>query len=233
MIDIILWDIDGTLLDFEAAEDVSIRKCLALQGQSATDTQLNRYKEINDQYWKALEKGEVTKDELYPGRFRDWFIEMGFENMDSHRMNADYQRALGENPVLREDTISVLKYFKNKGFRQYVLTNGSIVAQEGKLASSGIGDLMDGIFISEKMGVPKPQKKYYDMCAQDIEGYDNSRAVMIGDSISSDIAGGNNAGIACIWFNPKGEINNSGLRIDATVKTLSEIINVIETWNMR
>lgn len=231
MIDILLWDVDGTLLDFEASENVSFEKSLALQNESATSEQIAEYKKINREYWRALERGDVTKEELYPGRFADWSRLVGKTQLDPVKMNADYQKALGDNPVLRDDTMSVLDYFKQKGYRQYVLTNGSAVAQEGKLLKTGIDQIMDDIFISEKLGAPKPQMKYYDMVESSIPGYEKSRAVMIGDSISSDIQGGNNAGVRCIWFNPEGKVSNRGLKIDASVKTLTEIVDVIEGWN--
>lgn len=226
-IDTILWDIDGTLLDFDAAEYMCFKLCLEKQGLSATDAEVARYKDINLSYWKRLEKGEVSKEILYPSRFRDWFEEMGFDNADPVKMNEDYQKALGEHPILRVDTINVLRTLKEAGFRQYAVTNGSSVAQGGKLDGSGIGKFFDGVFISEEIGVPKPQMEYFDF-VKDKTRYRNDTTVIIGDSLSSDIYGGNIAEIATVWFNPKEEINNSGLRIDAEVKTLSEILMLLK-----
>ena len=143
-------------------------------------------------------------------------------------MNADYQVNLGKYPVLYPDALSVLETLKGQ-VRQYVVTNGSIVAQHGKMAASGIDRWMDGVFISEELGVPKPDKRFFDLCAEQIPGYDPAKTVIIGDSLSSDMLGGNNAGIACVWFNPKGEKAPDALCIDAQVKSLGEIPGCLES----
>lgn len=223
----ILWDVDGTLVNFEASEEISLKKAAALQGAEVSDEEIEIYKGINRKYWVMFEAGEVTKEFLYPARFRDWFEVIGLKGMDCDKMNEDYQVMLGQNPVLYEGAIELLKEL-SPSCRQYVVTNGSIVAQENKLEITGINKLMDGIFISEKMGVPKPEKAYFEKCAERIEGYNPRSTVIIGDSLTSDMQGGNNAGIACIWFNPSGLDNHKGLRIEGEVKTLQEIPEVLK-----
>lgn len=226
MIDTILWDADGTLLDFEAAEKKSILQCLEKQGLTATDEQVDRYKSINIRYWKEFEKGNITKEELYPGRFVEWFDEMGVEG-DPIKMNDDYQIALGDNPVPMPDALAVLKLLKEE-YRQYIVTNGSTIAQTGKLDKTGIVRIMNGVFISEEIGEPKPSIKYFEECKKRIPDYDSRKTVIIGDSLSSDMKGGNNAGIKCIWFNPNNEKAPDDIKIDAIVRTLSEIPQVLK-----
>ena len=220
---VILWDLDGTLLDFEAAEKICIPLCLKKQGASLDKLDFERYKVINRGYWKNLELGKITKEELYPGRFRDWFMEMGYENLDPVKMNEDYQIALGDNPVFVEGAMETLRLLREKGYRQYIVTNGSFVAQDGKLKKSGIIDVVDGVFVSEVIGTPKPQKEFFDYCEKHIEGYDCDRTVIIGDSLSSDIAGGNNAGIKTIWFNPDGREKKRNVEITEQVDALKHI----------
>jgi len=224
---IILWDLDGTLLDFEAAERICIPLCLRYQGVSFDDEAISLYKVINRNYWKALERGEITKEQLYPGRFREWFDKMGHEELDAVTMNKDYQIALGNNPVIMDGTKEILQKLKELGYRQYIVTNGSNVAQNGKLSRTPIGKLVDGVFISEKMGEPKPKKEFFDCLAKQIEGYKEQNAVIIGDSLSSDIKGGNNAGIKTIWFNPTGRPNKAGLPITAIAENLYQIPDIL------
>ncbi len=223
----ILWDVDNTLIDFEASEDISLRECMELQDITATPEQIEAYKKINTRWWQQLELGQVEKADLYPGRFAEWFQTMGMTGKDPVKMNLDYQEALGRNPVLFEDSVPVLKQLSAL-CRQYAVTNGSVVAQENKLRISGLGKLFDDVFISEQIGIPKPDKAYFDACAARIPDYDPARTVIIGDSLTSDITGGNNAGIACIWFNPKGQEKPTNLRIDAEVRSLSEIPEVLK-----
>lgn len=220
--DVILWDIDGTLVDFEGSEELCLQKSLARQGAQATPEEIALYKRINRSFWQRYEKGEVTKEALYPGRFSQWFEEIGQPELDPVQMNQDYQVNLGHYPVLYPDAILVLEQLKGR-VRQYVVTNGSIVAQKGKMRKSGIEKWMDGVFISEELGVPKPDKRFFDLCAEKIPEYDSQKTVIIGDSLSSDMLGGNNAGIACVWFNPKGDCAPEHIRIDAQIKSLGEI----------
>lgn len=222
----ILWDIDGTLLDFAASEAFCIKKCAANQGYRVSDEQVQVYKGINKSYWEALERGEVTKDYLYLARFRDWFQQMGIDDIDAVRMNDDYQVALGEYPVLREDTLTVLKVLKDAGYKQYAVTNGSNVAQSGKLYASGVGVYFDDIYISEKIGIPKPRKEYFDY-VQAQTGYEQETTVIIGDSLTSDICGGNNAGIKTIWFRLPDADDNTKYSVDAEVRTLTEILGLL------
>ena len=226
--EIILWDIDGTLVDFEASEELCLQKSLEQQGKQATEELLALYKRINRSFWQRFEKGEVSKEELYPGRFRAWFEEIGFSGLDPVKMNANYQVNLGMYPVVYPDAIPVLSAFKGR-VRQYVVTNGSVVAQNGKLKQSGIDRWMDGVFISEELGVPKPDKRFFDLCAAGIPDYDPQKTVIIGDSLSSDMLGGHNAGVKCVWFNSKGDRAPEHIRIDAQVRSLSDIPACLET----
>lgn len=225
--DTIFWDVDGTLLDFEGSEDIGLKKCFLERGIDINEKQLELYKKINKDYWKRFDEGRVSKEVLYPGRFKDFFDAIGAKGIDPVKMNEDYQAALGAYPVCWEDTISVLEDFKGS-VRQYATTNGSIVAQENKLRVSGIGKLLDGVFISEKIGTQKPNKEYFDYIDKAIGGINPKSTVIIGDSLSSDIRGGNNIGIASIWFNPKKEPYLEGSIYDATVTKLSEIRAILE-----
>ena len=108
-----------------------------------------------------------------------------------------------------------------------MVTNGSAVAQRGKLRRSGLGELMDGVFISEEMGTEKPSVKFFDLCGETIPEYDPEKTIIIGDSLSSDMAGGNNAGMICCWFNPTGEKAPDGMRIDYEIKTLQELEKIL------
>lgn len=225
--DTILWDVDGTLLDFAAAEGICIHHCLSLQGKETGEEQVAVYRQINHDYWKRFERGEITREFLYPGRFSEWFEKMGWKGLDPVKMNEDYQLILGSTPVLYPDTLPVLRELSGH-IRQYVVTNGSTVAQEGKLEKSGIGKLMDGVFISERVGAPKPEKKFFDICTSEIPDYDPDRTVIVGDSLTSDIKGGNNAGITCIWFNPTGQKPDGNVRIDAEIRKLSEMKEILK-----
>lgn len=221
-IDTILWDVDGTLLDFEASEEISLRQCFKEYDVELSREQMEWYSECNRNYWRRLERGEIEKSRVYIGRFEDFFERFGIAQIDPKKFNDQYQMALGNSAVPREHGLELCRALKGR-FRQYVVTNGSTVAQNGKLRNMGFYDLMDGLFISEEIGAEKPNKAFFDFCSQNIPDYDPHKTLIIGDSLTSDMAGGNNAGILCCWYNPKGAEIPEDLRIDYDIRSLFEV----------
>lgn len=226
----ILWDIDGTLLDFKASETVCIRKCLAEYGVEISRQQMEWYSECNHSYWKRFERREISKDRVYLGRFEDFFQYLGKEHVDPVQFNEAYQQALGNSVVMQEGALEICASLKGR-YRQYVVTNGSSTAQKGKLKRSGLGQMMDGVFISEEMETEKPSRKFFDLCSREIPDYDPEKTMIIGDSLTSDIAGGNNAGILCCWFNPAGLKAPDNLRIDYEIRSLYELNEILGKAN--
>lgn len=222
----ILWDVDGTLLDFGASERECIRLCFSKYGIDITDEQLEWYSACNHRYWKRLEKGEITRERVYIGRFEEFLEYLGISDIPLKQLNDEYQEALALSVVMHEEAREICSCLREK-YNQYVVTNGSAVAQKGKLLRSGLGALMDGVFISEKMGVEKPSAEFFKRCGKSIPDYEPARTMIIGDSVTSDMAGGNNAGLICCWFNPKGEKRPENLRIDYEIGSLGELRNIL------
>ena len=222
----VLWDVDGTLLDFKASEEECIRRCFAKYGVHISHEQMEWYSRCNHSYWKRLEAGEITRQRVYLGRFEDFFDYIGVSHIPVEQLNDQYQEALGSSVVMQENAAGICEYLKGR-CRQYVVTNGSAVAQRGKLKKSGLENFMDGIFISEEMGAEKPSREFFHMCSRKIPDYDPAKTIIIGDSLTSDMTGGNNAGIICCWFNPHGEKQTGELRIDYEIKSLKELEDIL------
>jgi len=230
MIKVILWDVDGTLLDFEKAEYAAIRKCFQLFGLGeCTDEMIERYSVINKKYWEMLERGEITKPRLLVQRFEEFFETEGIETDCSAAFNEEYQMQLGENPVFCDGGRELVRDLKASGeVKQYGVTNGTKVAQDGKLKKSGLIDLLDDVFISEVVGVEKPGIGFFEHVWSVIGRYTPDEVVIVGDSLTSDIQGGNNAEILCCWYNPKGLVNTKGVRVDYEIRNLNEIRTILE-----
>jgi len=227
MIKVILWDIDGTLLNFKKAEYASIKKCFEVFGLGeCTDEMIARYSAINDVYWKRLERGEITKAQVLRGRFEEFFAleKIGFSDVDG--FNREYQFRLGDNVFFNDDGYEVVKNLKGKVL-QYAVTNGTATAQERKLAKSGLGELFDGVFISEKLGAEKPDTAFFNAVWSNIGSYDKDEVIIIGDSLTSDMQGGSNAGILCCWYDPDDKPMPENIRIDYKIKTLDEIFSIL------
>ena len=221
----ILWDVDGTLLNFLKSENAAIKECFRRFGlPECTDEMVAVYSVINEGYWKLLERGEITKPELFTSRFRDFFAKIGV-SCDESQFNFLYQRTLGSHVFPNDNSIELVKSLKGR-VRQYAVTNGSAVAQERKLRVSGLDKLFDGIFISDKVGAEKPTAEFFDrVFAQIPEG--REEVIIVGDSLTSDIRGANNAGIACCWYCPERLEPPSDLRIDYTITDLNQIMDII------
>lgn len=221
----ILWDIDGTLLNFLKSENAAIKECFQKFGlPECTDEMVNVYSEINENYWKRLERGEVTKPELFTSRFRDFFDIYGIE-CSAEKFNALYQQTLGNHVFFNDNSLELVKFLAGK-VHQYAVTNGSAVAQDRKLHKSGLDKILDGIFISEKVGAEKPSPLFFDrVFAQIPESRED--VIIVGDSLTSDIRGANNAGIACCWYDPACRKPPADIRIDYTISDLNEITSII------
>lgn len=224
--DFILWDVDGTLIDFDQSEKVSLTHCFERFGVKINDDDLALYHEINASYWRKLERGEMTKPQILKERFVDFFKHLGVNHINPDDLNVLYQEALGENCVLYDDALGLCRELR-KSCRQYAVTNGTALAQKSKLKNTGLGELMDGVFISEELGFEKPDPRFFESCFSHIPNFDKSRALLVGDSLTSDIKGANNTGLDCCWYNPKGLTPSGALSIKFTIKNLHELKDIL------
>ena len=228
MIQAILWDVDATLLDFHAAEKAAILKLFRqFHLGECTEEMLQRYANINRGYWERLERGELTRDQVLVGRFQEFFEKEELDVSAAPAFNEAYQSSLGDTIVYRDDSYHIIKSLRGK-VKQYVVSNGTIVAQEKKLRLSGLGELMDGVFLSEELGVEKPNKAFFDKVFKEIGDMDRDTVLIVGDSLTSDIRGGNNAGIRTCWYNPGNAALIEGVHVDYEITDLHEVYDLLK-----
>lgn len=228
MIKTLLWDVDGTLLDFGKSESYGIRKCFEKFGLGeCTDEMLIRYSKINHKYWQMLERGELTKSQVLAGRFQEFFKleNIGFNRIDD--FNLEYQYSLGDKVFFCENAFETISSLKGE-YKQYAVTNGTYIAQERKLTQSGLINIFDDVFISDKIGFEKPNIEFFNAVQQKIGKFNKNEVMIIGDSLSSDMQGGNNAGILCCWYNPHNAEVKNNIRIDFEIKDISDIIEILK-----
>lgn len=231
MIKVILWDIDGTLLDFHAAERRALQDCFeAFSLGPCPDDRVSRYSVINLKWWKMLERGEITKAQLLPGRFREFFQAEGIVFDEFAALNDLYQRKLGEHVFFMENSYELVRDLR-KQVHQYAVTNGTKIAQDGKLARSGLGELMDGVFISEDVGAEKPSLAFFERVFQAIGPYEKEEMLIVGDSLTSDMLGGSRAGIPCCWYNPQGAPCPEELGIRYDIRHLDQVRDILAEVN--
>ena len=227
MITTILWDVDGTLLDFLYSQRLALTQCFQTAGLTITDEILKRYSQINDSYWKRLELGEVTKAQLLNGRFLDLFTEFGIRDVDVEAFRKEYQTGLGNIFAYIDDSLNICRALRGK-VKQYVITNGVTSTQQSKLKLSGLGECVEELFISEQVGTPKPGKAFFDKVLSHVEEKDKSRILVVGDSLSSDIKGGVLAGLKTCWYRPEGSVNSTEYQADYEISNLHQIFELLE-----
>ncbi len=222
----LLWDVDGTILDFKAAEKAAIADCFAHFGLPPyTPEMMAQYSAINKHYWEQLELGKVEKSQMLVKRFTDFFEEYQIP-CDPQAFNTLYQSQLGEHVVFFPYALETLE--KNKGkYKQYAVTNGTATAQRKKLKKSGLNKIFDGIFISDLLGAEKPDPAFFNQVFDAIGNPKKEEILIIGDSLSGDIKGGNNANIATCWFNPKGLTKTLNVQVDFEIASLKELEDIL------
>ena len=225
--DILLWDVDGTLLDFIAAEKAAVQTLFREFGLGeCTDEMVERYSRINKEYWERLERGELSKPEILVRRFADFFASEGLDASKAPEFNEQYQVRLGDTVVFCDDSYELLSSLRGR-VKQYAVSNGTVVAQTRKLRRSGFDRLLDGVFLSEELGYEKPATEFFDQVFAAIGEPDRERMLIVGDSLTSDITGGNRAGIRTCWYNPKGEPNLTAAHADYEIRDLHGILDII------
>lgn len=217
----ILLDLDDTILDFGAAERVAIAKAFREVGLEPTDALIERYSQINISQWEAFERGEIGRDEVLTRRFELLFEELGVE-IDAQHCENIYRGYLGVGHYFIDGAVELLEYLSPK-YDLYIASNGVAATQNTRLESANISHYFKNIFISETTGHHKPEKEYFDYCFARIESFDPDKTMIIGDSLTSDIKGGLNAGIHTCWFNPKGKSARSDILPEYEIRSLSDL----------
>lgn len=221
----LLFDVDGTLLDFDKAEQFALEKTFKNYGIPLTNEINQRYEEINKQLWKDFENGIIDKKTVVYTRFVRLFKEFNI-HQNGITFEDDYQKALGQGYFVLPDAQEILNKLSKK-YPLYVVTNGVSQTQYNRLKGSHLDKYFQDIFVSEDIGYQKPSKEYFNYCFQKINDIDLSQTLIIGDSLSSDIQGGINAGIDTCWFNPKYIDKPLEMNITYEIHNLRELLQLL------
>lgn len=220
----ILFDADGTLLDFSSAQRRAFLKSCE-QFQIPADTPLvQRYDQINQSLWEQLERQEITRSQLLERRFRLFFERVGITGVNPTAFNRHYAQCLAQGFDRTEGAIPVLQALKPY-FQLAIITNGIVEIQKSRLAGAGLERYFSHIIISGEIGYEKPDPKFFEQALTCCGVKEHSQVLVVGDSLSADIAGGNTLGLDTCWYNPKGmpapERNKPTYIIDSLYALLS------------
>ena len=200
MTEFIFLDLDDTILDFHRAERIALAKALREFGVEPTDSVLSRYHVINQQHWQRLERGELTRDQVQEGRFRVLFAELG-KDTNAAAVTRCYERNLGIGHYFLPGARETVERLSGH-YRLFLASNGTASVQHSRLTSAGLYPYFEKVFISEEIGFNKPSREFFDACFARIPGFEREKAIMVGDSLTSDILGGIRSGLRTCWLNP-------------------------------
>ncbi|MDO4316259.1 MAG: YjjG family noncanonical pyrimidine nucleotidase [Oscillospiraceae bacterium] len=222
----LLFDADDTLFDFPKASARAFSIMCGANDIPDTLEVYRQYHEINEVLWAAFDRGEVTKEFVTLERYVRFIRALGLER-DPAQCNRDYLTALGQSVFPLPHAGELCRTLTERGHRLYLVTNAVASVQRSRLKICAFGGLFTDAFISEEAGASKPSKAYYDYVRARVPDITPENALVIGDSLTTDIQGANNAGLPCCWFNPKGKPRQEGLRIDYEIADLRELLDIV------
>ena len=223
----IFFDLDNTLLDFDRGEAHALSRAFRQFGIDPTPAVLARYHDINLRQWELLEEGKLTKDQVLTRRFDLLFAELGV-GCDSQEVCDLYESFLAEEHDFIPGALELLEALSPR-YSLHLATNGASTVQRRRLADAGILTYFQNIFISEEVGFHKPSPAFFLACFAAIPGFDHTSALMVGDSLTSDIRGGRNAGLRTCWFDHLGRPYRPDILPDYTVAALDQLPALLDT----
>lgn len=223
---VVLLDLDNTILDFNTAERHALSRAFAELGLPFDDEIAALYHRINIQHWEMLEDGVLTRAQVLTQRFEALFKELGIEG-DGDRTQALYESRLSEGHWFLPGAEELLESLSGP-YRLFICSNGTQRVQDGRIGSAGIAKYFEKIFISEHMGANKPEALYFERCFREIPGFRRENAIILGDSLTSDIRGGKNAGVLTCWYNPTGKTNAGPIYPDYEIASLGEFEGLLK-----
>lgn len=226
MFEYLFLDLDDTILDFQKAEALALSKTLRSFGLEPTEAVLKCYNLINKAHWEALERKELTREQVLVGRFHVLFEEMGI-TAEPVSVARTYEHNLSIGHYFLPGAEEAVERLSKK-YKLYLASNGTAKVQAGRLKSANISRFFQEVFVSQELGANKPSLEYFEKCFARIPGFEKAKAIIVGDSLTSDILGGQNAGIATCWVNPHHKPRREDIRVDYEIEALSQLEDLLE-----
>ena len=224
MIKYVLFDLDGTLLDFNKGEKMAfIDTMKKFMNYIPNNTECNEFSNINEYYFNEFKEGRMERKEFHFNRFKKIYEYLKYDG-DILESNKYYINSLKYQAELYDDVLDTIKYLKDK-YRLFVASNGMTEVQVKRLEISNLNNYFEKNYVSEDIGFNKPDIEFFEFIFKDLNDYDKDNYIIIGDRLDSDIEGALNSGIKSIYIN-RNNINND-IKPDYEVKSLLEIKNIL------
>ncbi|MCG7338726.1 YjjG family noncanonical pyrimidine nucleotidase [Staphylococcus sp. ACRSN] len=222
----IFLDFDDTLVDFHDAEAYAFYKLTKYYKVESTFEDLKLFMKVNQSHWEAFQNNLLTKSEVLSKRFEAYF-DLQALKVNGEEADHVFRDELANAPIKYfPKTLETLEMMKEH-HNLYIVTNGVLETQERRIDKTPFGKWFDGVFVSEQTGYQKPMPEFFDFVFNEIGEEKRENAIIIGDSLTSDILGGKNANIDTCWFNPRQKVNDTQIMPDFTISSLSELTEFI------
>jgi YjjG family noncanonical pyrimidine nucleotidase len=225
----LLFDADGTLFDYDAAERTALERTFHDVGIPFEPICLTTYRKINGQIWIDFEKGKITAKRLKSRRFELLFHELQHP-VDAKAFSDQYLLRLSEATYLMDGAEKLVKHLEDS-YRIGIITNGLTNVQRPRFKASAVAPYIETTVISEELGVAKPDPRIFDAAFEQMQHPSRDEVMIIGDSLTSDMQGGYNYGIDTCWFNPKNAENTFPFQPTYEIHALADILNILPERN--
>lgn len=223
---VLLFDADNTVLDFDKSEEQALQRAFELCGVKYDTDVLTVYRRNNIAQWQRYERGEISRDEVLLNRFLLTLDELAIKNCNVNKLADEYEKYLHFGFYQIEHAREVLEELQ-KSCDLYVVSNGVLSIQNSRMKGSGLEKYFLRRFISEEIGVPKPNVEFFNRSFAQIPNLKKSSTLIIGDSLTSDVQGGINAGIDTCWYNPNGAKNNTQIVPSYEISDLRQLLEIV------
>ncbi|BES65093.1 YjjG family noncanonical pyrimidine nucleotidase [Gottschalkiaceae bacterium SANA] len=224
--EVVFLDADGTVWDFKRSEEKAFLSTLKSYGvEENLEGVYRRYSRINELLWERLEQGTIKKDELRRKRFEDLFAEFQFK-IPIDEFSREYLAAIAQGKDLIDGAEDICRYLSER-YRVVVVTNGMKETQNSRMAGSTLEPFIEKMIISDEISIAKPEPGIFEYAMNAIGYKDKERVIMIGDSLSADIAGGVNFGIDTCWINPSKLVAGNNIVPTYEIMDIRELKNIL------
>lgn len=221
---ILLFDLDDTLLDFGANEIDSLNKLFQQHGYTFSDELFGVYNSVNKQLWADYENGNIALDDVLNSRFSETMLKLG-KVVDGIAWENLYRELLGNGCQHMEGALEVCQSL-SVSHRLFIITNGITKTQIKRLQQSGLYEFFEDVFDSQSIGFQKPSTEFFDYVMSHIKDFNKKEALVIGDSLNTDIKGGIQSGIDTCWINKDLQKSSVDIKSKYTVTDLVGLYDI-------
>lgn len=223
----VLFDIDDTLLDFYACGKAALRRAFAWHELEFHDADFAAYLTISNRLWREMELGNLNQQTVLDTRFVELFQKLGYSDVDTVQFERDYRQLLSEEHEMTPGALDIMQYLHGKGYRIYLVSNSEAETQFQRIRLCGIEPYIQGIFTPDLVGFQKPMPQFFRFCFEQIPDFDLKRTMIVGDSLTSDMEGGNRVGIATCWYHPNTRKNPLQIPYDYEIINFEELKKIL------